>query len=412
MARIAVLCYSRSLAHAGRAVAVARELAARGHEVLLGGQPTFLESSLLVDGAELSLEVLFEPSLDKVLAASRGQADDEQAGMFAFAGAITEELALFSRFRPQVVVTDNRRSATISATQLGMPTVSLTNASLVGPLSAIDPTRQELMDIGGPAAGLTPRAMGESPALRGHHNDEVIPISRRDLPPLLGEFIASMGLQPPRYVHELSMGTRTLVLDDPELFPTRDLPAGASQPGPLTFDVHAKLPWWWWKRLSYDEPLIYASFGSTGAAPLFERVVEQLATVDAQLVVATADLIPTVPDKAHACRYLPGSEIARRASLVVCHGGSLTMYQAIASGTPVLAIPSHFEQGVEAIPFVRAGLARVVSQLEVQPGATSVAEAARAMLDEEWTDRIEPVAARLGKVSAVAACAAAAEELL
>jgi len=412
MARIACLCYSGSLAHAGRTVTVARELARRGHDVTLCGQPRYLESSLLVDRGELPLEVLHEPDLSAVLAPSRGGADDEQAGAFAFAGAVHDELQLFSRLRPQVVVVDNRRSAIVSAARIGVPSVSLTNASLLGSLSAIDPLRSELADIGGPAVGLPPMEMRQSPALRGRADDEVIPIAARPLPPVLADFIGSQGITPPASVHELSLGTRTLVLDDAGMFPVRDLPGGTRQVGPLTFDVATQMPRWWWS-LPEQLPFVYVTFGSTGSAPLLERLIEALIGLGTQLVATTADLIQTVPDGVHACRYLPGSEVARRARLVVCHGGSLTMYQALAGGTPVMAVPTHFEQAIEAIPFVRAGVARALSQVDVAADPASAAATARGMLDDAALHRrTEDAGRRIDPTAALVACADTVEELV
>ncbi len=39
-----------------------------------------------------------------------------------------------------------------------------------------------------------------------------------------------------------------------------------------------------------------------------------------------------------------GNDIAKRASLVICNGGSPTAYQALAQGTPVIGIPSNMDQ--------------------------------------------------------------------
>lgn len=43
-------------------------------------------------------------------------------------------------------------------------------------------------------------------------------------------------------------------------------------------------------------------------------------------------------------RYVPGQAAAARADLVICNGGSATVYQALAAGTPVLGIPSNLDQ--------------------------------------------------------------------
>lgn len=50
------------------------------------------------------------------------------------------------------------------------------------------------------------------------------------------------------------------------------------------------------------------------------------------------------------------SETAGRVSLVVCHGGSGTIYRALAAGPPVLAVPGHAEQALHAVALVQAGL--------------------------------------------------------
>jgi UDP:flavonoid glycosyltransferase YjiC (YdhE family) len=56
--------------------------------------------------------------------------------------------------------------------------------------------------------------------------------------------------------------------------------------------------------------------------------------------------------------FVPGSHMARLASVVVSNGGSTTGYQALAEGTPVVGIPSNFDQflAMQAIERVGAGI--------------------------------------------------------
>ncbi|MEM9493746.1 MAG: hypothetical protein AAGC55_31660, partial [Myxococcota bacterium] len=242
MAEIAVFCYSRSLAHAGRAVAVARALVGDGHRVTLFGQPHYLESSLLVAPAEFPLRVVYEPPLDQVLGAVRGRSGPAGDPAAALAGAVFEELRIFESWRPDVVVTDNRRSAVLSAEIAGIPSVSLSNASLLGSLCAIDPTIAELAEICAPAFGRIPGEITAAPEFAGQDHQTPVPTRAIPLEPGILEFCAQFKIRQRRHVHELCLGTRTLILDVPELYPVRDIPDSVAVVGPILFDVAAALP--------------------------------------------------------------------------------------------------------------------------------------------------------------------------
>ena len=86
--------------------------------------------------------------------------------------------------------------------------------------------------------------------------------------------------------------------------------------------------------------------------------------------------------------FLPGVEAARRASVVICNGGSPTAHQALAAGTPVLGIPSNMDQhlNMSYIAAASAGViirsdaatpGRIREQLRVLLEASSYKEGAR-----------------------------------
>lgn len=370
MAKIALLSQSSRLAHAGRVVAIARVLREQGHEVTLVGQPYYLESSLLVDRAEFRFEPLFEPDFEAMLRPARGhKAQLEQA--FAFAGAVHDELRLMSSLRPELVLVDGRPTATVSAASLRIPAVTLVDASGLGPLCALDPTVSELAEL------RTRDELLASPEHAEPTPDGLVPLSPIALPTEIANFCTQQGLLPPAHLHGLNLGDRTLILDPAELYPVRDLPPSVLVTGPVLFDVAVQPPRWL-ARLTGERPLVYVTF--EGSDPRFEYAVEQLAALDAQVVVASPELLPLVPDGVLGARYLPASEMARRAALVVCDGGSHTMYHALAQGTPVLAIPATTKHAIQTLPLVRAGAARVVPKTAVVPGATTLANTVTDML--------------------------------
>jgi UDP:flavonoid glycosyltransferase YjiC (YdhE family) len=107
--------------------------------------------------------------------------------------------------------------------------------------------------------------------------------------------------------------------------------------------------------------------GTSGRADVAQMVARALAGMGWQVLMATADdrTIAGVNDGVYVANYLPGMSAARIADLVVCNGGSATVYQALAAGTPVLGIPMNLDQylmmdyvrRVGAGELIRAGVA-------------------------------------------------------
>jgi UDP:flavonoid glycosyltransferase YjiC (YdhE family) len=100
------------------------------------------------------------------------------------------------------------------------------------------------------------------------------------------------------------------------------------------------------------------------------------------VIAATAGRInpDKVPGNAFVADYLSGEEAARRASLVICNGGSPTTQQALAAGVPVLGLPSNLDQylNMEAIKRTTAGDYLRAGQCE----SRGIRDAARRLLYE------------------------------
>jgi UDP:flavonoid glycosyltransferase YjiC (YdhE family) len=97
---------------------------------------------------------------------------------------------------------------------------------------------------------------------------------------------------------------------------------------------------------SSSKPWVYVSMGSSGNPRLVPHLLAALEGVNCRIAVATAGAVPAsaIPGNVVAADYLPGDEIAARARLVICNGGSPTTHQALAHGTPVLGIPANLDQ--------------------------------------------------------------------
>lgn len=408
MAHLAFACLSHSLAHAGRDVRLARELVARGHRVTLIGAPGFFGDPAVVRPGECPVEVLPEPPLGEVLSPARGRSARAETGRFL--QAMDAERALLRRLRPDALVVDNRRSALVSAELLRIPTLSLTTANLMGPHCPIAPTLEEYAHICGPVLGASPDAVLSQPSFTGWELSRRLPLRPAPLPRELTVGIGYRGGRPRRAVHDLTWGDRTALLDPPAFAPARGLPPSAEQVGPVFPELDVPLPPWW-HRLDASRPLVYLTFGSTGRPEAFRRVLGQLAATGLQVVVASAGMAPPHPD-VFTARFLPGEAILSRASVVVSHGGTLTVYHALAHGVPQLVVPSHMEQAITAVGLVQQGLGLTVSQAEVDRAPALLPELVQVLLHAKaLRERLSAWKAHVNGDSALTRVADLAESL-
>ena len=154
-------------------------------------------------------------------------------------------------------------------------------------------------------------------------------------------------------------GDWTLYADTPGLVPTENLPPRHRYIGPLIWSPDIARPDWW-SALQLGRPTIYVTLGSTGQVLLLPEALAEMSDIDANLVVATAGRIDPahLPAGVRAADYLPGLEAAARSDLVICNGGSATVYQALSAGKPVVGVCSNMDQylTMNCVEAVGAGL--------------------------------------------------------
>lgn len=120
-----------------------------------------------------------------------------------------------------------------------------------------------------------------------------------------------------------------------------------------------------WSRLN-GKRIVYASMGTVRCASkqVFETIAAACARFDLQLVMTLGgmDLTPSdiegaAPD-AIIVHFAPQTELLRKASLCITHGGMNTVLDAVASGVPLVVLPVTDDQpGVAArIEWLGAGL--------------------------------------------------------
>lgn len=327
--RILFVAEAVTLAHPARAFALARTLD-QGLTPIVAVDPRF---SALFPSPDVQTETIRSISSEAFLTAlARGSPIYDLETLRSY---VAEDLALMRRIRPAVVVGDFRLSLAISARILSIPYINVTNAYW-SPYARQEwhvPSLPWVKYLHISAANLIFRCIRKVG----------FAAQMRPMETLRAEY----GL--PSYDHDFlrlySDGDICMYADVPELVPIFDAPPTHRYLGPVAWSPPTPLPQWW-SELTPDEKLIYVTLGSSGDPTRLPNLVESLAGLGLTVVVATAgaDFDPPRRSQVRVASYLPGHLVARRSALVVCNGGSLTSYQGLTQGVPILALPSNLDQ--------------------------------------------------------------------
>src|SRR5215211_67952 len=326
--------------HAFPAIALARALRRRGHEVLVETWERWRDP---VEGEGL-----------RFTAAEEYQAfpppPQGSEGSVSAADAAIALLPLMKDFRPDVVVSDiltlapalaaeraGRRRATLiphvyPAHEPGLPFFAF----------GLQPPRTPL----GRAVWRGALPVLESGLRRGRQE--------------MNETREAVGLPPMHEFHGGISRELALVATFPQLEYPRRWPPGVHVTGPMHFELpypDVDLP-------DGDEPLVLVA-PSTAQDPelrLVRVALEALANEPLRVVGTTNRLglasRPAAPDNAVVVDWLSYSQVMPQASLVICHGGHGTVTRAVAAGAPVLCCPhvGDMAENSARVAWARAGL--------------------------------------------------------
>lgn len=349
---ILLIAEAVTLAHYARIVTLAKALDPSKYEVIVASDPRYadLESSL----RSVVYPIWSVPSVEFGRALARGKPLYSTQTLTRY---VEDDLALLHRVKPDLVVGDFRLSLAVSAPLCKIPYAAVVNAywspyaDITYPVPDLPMTRflgvslaQKLFGAGRPIAF----------AVHAHPLNQ---LRRRYGLPALGHDLRTA----------YTWGDYTLYADVPELVPMRRLPGNHRYLGPPLWSANAPLPDWW-DRLRQDQPLVLLTLGSSGQVDLLPMALSVLAELPVTVIVATAGRIDLdVPANAFVARYLPLHSIIERSSLVICNGGSLTTYQALFSGVPVLGICSNMDQLLNMSVAERLGTALSLRGAHVLP---------------------------------------------
>ena len=319
-----------TLAHVGRTIELAKSLHARGTEVVLACDPRF--ASFLRDLPFQVVSVQSIPAATFLKALSRGTPVYREADLLRYAA---DDLALIGTHGPDAVVGDFRLSLSASARHAGVPYVNVTNAywSLYAQPDFEVPSFPATRWLG---LALTQAAFRVlRPLAFAAHAAPLNRVRRHyGLAPLVRDVRAAY-----------TDGDLVLYADIPEMVPLDGPPAHHRFIGPVLWSPPVDRPSWWDAALGGAAP-IYVTMGSSGDAGRLPTFVDALLPLGKPIVVATDGRGAPLPARpgVWSAPFLPGQDIAARASAVVCNGGSPTAQQALVEGVPVIGIASNLDQ--------------------------------------------------------------------
>lgn len=385
--RILFFAEAATLAHVVRPWVLAQSLDRDEYEVTLAVDPRY--NHLLEPDRVAMIPLHSIPSAQFLHALARGTPVYDAATLEEY---IEEDLRLIAQYQPDLVVGDFRISLAVSATLNHIPYLTLTNAYW-SPYSAAPwplPENPFVRWLGVSTAGVMFRLL--RPLILAPHCRAMNRVLQAHGLPSLGNNMREV------YTH----ADHVLYADVPGWTPMHPLPPNHHYLGPIAWAPHIPLPDWW-DRLPTDRPVVYANLGSSGPGGLLPTVLAALADMPLTIVAATAGhpLPGNVPVNAYLANYLPGDQVAARASLVICNGGSPTTQQALAAGKPVLALPANMDQYLNMQGLVTTGAVAMCRSGQATPAR--LRPLVESMLaTPAYTAAAQRCAAELGSHDAVA----------
>jgi UDP:flavonoid glycosyltransferase YjiC (YdhE family) len=259
---------------------------------------------------------------------------------------VDADIQLIQAVKPDIVVGDARFSLSVSAPVCQVPYAALINAYW-SPFAVRDsfPMPDHFMV----------RLLGEKIAAR--YFPKALPAFFSRFAQPLNRVRREFGLPAFDSLPEmLTWGNFTLYADAAELIPLKNHPDTHIFLGPVLWSPATDLPSWW-HEIDGPRPLIYVNMGSSGKTTLLPAILKGLRDLPVAVLAATAGRYdtPGKDEHVHAGEFIPGDIAARRSAMVICNGGAGTAYQALSEGTPVLGIPTNFDQYLAMTAIEKAG---------------------------------------------------------
>ena len=357
-----VIAAGNSLSHAGKALSLRAALMGKGHQVVLAAGRDF---AWLFAWLGIPFEVVSDIQ-------ETDHSSFPTISWFinpdAVKNCLLEEIALIEKYKPDAVVGIFRFTLKAAAQMVGVPFYAMSCGCLL-------PEAEEPL-------GFFPDDEGAG------RQQENIDYFFRYAGTRLERVFRKLGFTDTiADGRRMLIGEKTFLWDFPEFMPIKKKP-DLIYSGPVEwFD-------WPYDEIDYTaldsspEPLAVVSFGTCNSSKyILQRVTENLLFLGYRVVVSAGGQVE-FPMRFTNCQGIqivnmaPLEELFFRASLLVTHGGQLTIFSAIRAKIPVLVMPFQPEQAHNAICLERIGCGARLVNAEPFCGKTEVYRKAL----EEMTD--------------------------
>lgn len=158
---------------------------------------------------------------------------------------------------------------------------------------------------------------------------------------------------------------------DPSSFPTT---VRFREPNAPT---RASLPDWW---NGSDAPLVYVTFGTvlgymTLAVDVYRTALAAVCDLDVRVLLTVGRRfdpagVGPIPANVHVEAWVDQARVFAEADLVVCHGGSGTVFGAVAAGVPLVVVPVFADQFENGHRVARTGAGLVIESERPRDGGS------------------------------------------
>jgi UDP:flavonoid glycosyltransferase YjiC (YdhE family) len=385
-------------------LAIARSLAARGHEVRMLAHAcqrerveatgaTFVpyRHAPEADSSDPETDLLRDWEARTPLGAFARLRDNLMYGpALRFARDVIDEL---DEHPAEVVVWDYLLlGAGLGAERAGVPDAGVIHHIYPLPAPGVPPFGQGFAPAGGPLGRLRDAALG--------------PVLRRPFAPglkVLNAARAELGLPPfDSPFGQLLRSDRLLVLTSAALdFAGRaPLPPNVRYTGAVTGGAGTAgwdSPW----AADDPRPLVLVSFSTTfmDQAGLLGRAVHALSGLPVRALVTTGDAVDPArlpaADNVAVRKFVPHAAVLPEASLAITHAGMGTVHEALAAGVPLVCMPGGRDQHDIAARVEFAGVGVRIGQGASAKKLREVVE--RALADRSLTDAARRMAASFAR---------------
>lgn len=359
---------NNSLSHVAKCLAIRERLVQKHHEVLIAvarKNAKFLKAINIehcvisdiqeIDGAALPTTTWFKQPQWAV-------------------ECINTEVALLKKYKPDSVLGVFRFTTKASCRLAGIPYDSLIcGCMLPGSQAALGYTEDE--------AGRDLQRQN----LAGFYRYAGAKLSRA---------LAAFGLNKIGDIRQMLRGDRTFLWDIPEFFALEE-EENIVHVGPVYWDDWPQDDQPEIAACSYENPLAVLTFGTCSmSASAAERIAGLLLDLGYHVLIVAGGqekLLKIMPQHpaVTSLNFAPLRKILPHSSLVICHGGQMTVFEALSNKIPVAIMPFQPEQAHNGVCLERLGCGcRLVPPQPFRQNPWIFTDALHAMHDEEIKSKI------------------------